>query len=162
MVLEEDVLAIGLDADHTLSVKRAPCSIACFCLAEIPAADDGSLRSRRAGSFDFLPVAGVKLDAAGGAIQFVKHYADNAAASVGDELLNESGFVHGFEIGKGFSARARSISGMPMTKGPLGPAVTFLNNQALLPSIRDAFALSLDRFCHSRPFVGHKTFAASL
>jgi len=91
-------LAIGLDADHPLSVERAPCSIACFCLAEITAADDVGLRSRRAGSFDFLPVAGVELDAAGGAIQFVEHHADDAAASVGDELLNEGGFVHEEEV----------------------------------------------------------------
>ncbi len=73
-MLEENVLTIGLNADHPLSVERAPCSIACFCLAEITAANDGSLRSRRAGSFDFLPVAGVELDAAGGAIQFVEHH----------------------------------------------------------------------------------------
>ena len=45
-MLEEDVLTIGLDADHALSVERAPCSIALLGLAEIPAADDGSLRSR--------------------------------------------------------------------------------------------------------------------
>lgn len=125
--IKEDELTIGLDANHTLSVKRAPCSIACFCLPEITAANDGSLRSRRAGPFDFLLVAGVELNAAGGAIQFVEHHADDAAASVGDEFLDEGGLVHGFEIGKGFSARARSISGMPMKKGPCGPAVTFLN-----------------------------------
>jgi len=46
MISEKDVLAIGLDADHALSVERAPCSIACFGLAEITAADDVGLRSR--------------------------------------------------------------------------------------------------------------------
>ncbi len=69
MISEEDVLTIGLDADHAFSVERAPCSITCFCLAEIPAANDGSLRSRRAGPFDFLPVAGVKLDGTKAAVK---------------------------------------------------------------------------------------------
>ena len=126
--IKEDELTIGLNADYALSIERAPCSIACFCLAEIPAAHDVGLRSRRAGSFDFLPVAGVELNATSGAIQFVEHHADDAAASVVDELANENGFVHGVGIGKGFSARARSISEMGMKKGPLGPAVTFRNN----------------------------------
>ena len=111
------MLTIGLDADHTLSVERAPCSIALLGLTEIPAADDGSLRSRQAGSFDFLPVAGVKLDAAGGAIQFVKHHGDDAAASVVDELFNESGFVHGKKQRKGVSARERTIPWLVREKG---------------------------------------------
>ena len=72
MKLEENVLTIGLDADYALSVERAPCSIACFCLPEIPAADDAGLRSRRAGSFDFLPVAGVELDGAKAAVKLDK------------------------------------------------------------------------------------------
>ena len=72
MISKGDVLTIGLDADHALSVKRAPCSITCFCLAEVTAADDGSLRSRRAGSFDLLPVAGVELDGTKAAIKLDK------------------------------------------------------------------------------------------
>lgn len=91
------MLTIGLNADDALSVERAPCSIACFCLAEIPAADDGSLRSRRAGPFDFLLVAGVELDGAKAAVKLDKSNADDAAASVGDELADEGGFVHGKE-----------------------------------------------------------------
>ena len=92
------MLTIGLDADHTLGVERAPCSIACFCLPEIPAADDGSLRSRRASSFDFLAVAGVELDGAKAAVKLDKSNADDAAASVGDEFFNEGGFVHEEEV----------------------------------------------------------------
>jgi len=103
------VLTIGLDADHTLSIKRAPCSIACFCLAEITAADDGSLRSRRAGPLDFLPVAGVKLDGTKAAVKLDESNGNDAAASVGDELLDEGGFVHGFGRVVGFSARERTI-----------------------------------------------------
>jgi len=95
MKLEENVLTIGLDADHTLSVERAPCGIACFCLAEIPAADDGSLCCGRASAFDFLAVAGVKLDGTKAAVKLDKSNADDAAASVGDELADEGGFVHG-------------------------------------------------------------------
>ena len=72
MISKGDVLTIGLNADHTLSVKRAPCSIACFGLPEITAADDGSLRSGRASPFDFLPVAGIELDGAKAAVKLDK------------------------------------------------------------------------------------------
>ena len=88
------MLTIGLNTNHAISVKGAPCSIACFCLAEIPAANDGSLRSRRAGSFDFLPVAGIELDGTKATIKLDEANTDDAAASVGDELLDEGGLVH--------------------------------------------------------------------
>jgi len=65
-----------------------------------------------------LPVAGVELDGTKAAIKLDKSNRDDAAASVGDELLNESGFVHGEGVEEGFSARERSISGMGMKKGP--------------------------------------------
>jgi len=96
--IKEDELTIGLDADHALSIKRAPCSIACFCLAEITAAHDVGLRSRRAGAFDFLPVAGVKLDGTKAAVKLDESNGNDAAASVVDELFNESGFVHEEEV----------------------------------------------------------------
>lgn len=120
------MLTIGLDADHALSVKRAPCSIACFCLAEITAANDGSLRSRRAGPFDFLPVAGVELDAAGGAIQFVEHHADDAAASVGDELLNEGGFVHEEEVEEASLPMREEYQGWAWRRGLAAPLSHFV------------------------------------
>ena len=89
------MLTIGLDADDTLGVEGAPCSIALLCLAEIPAANDIGLCSRRAGSLDFLAIARVELDGAHHAIGFVELHADDAAASVGDEFLDEGGLVHG-------------------------------------------------------------------
>ena len=89
------MLTIGLDADHALSVERAPCSITCFCLAEVTAAHNVGLRSRRAGPFDFLPVAGVELDGTKAAIKLDESNGNNRGASVGDELLDESGLVHG-------------------------------------------------------------------
>lgn len=95
-MLKENVLTIGLDADHALSIERAPCSIACFCLAEITAANDGSLRSRRAGSFDLLPVAGIELDGTKAAVKLDEANGNDRGASIGDELFNEGGFVHGF------------------------------------------------------------------
>ena len=98
MKLEENVLTIGLNANHTLSVERAPCSIACFGLAEIPAADDKSLRSRRAGSFDFLPVAGVELDGTKAAVKLDKSNRDDAGASVVVKFFNKGSFVHGEEV----------------------------------------------------------------
>ena len=162
MKLEENVLTIGLDADHALNIERAPCSIACFCLAEIPAADDIGFCRGRASPFDFLAVTRIELDGTKAAVKLDESNADDAAASVGDELLNESGFVHGFGRVVGFSAREGNIPANGMEKGPCGPVVTFRNNQALPLSIRDAFAFSLDRFCHSLPFIGHKALAASL
>ena len=94
-ILDKNVLTIGLDADDTLGVKGAPCSIALLCLAEVPAAHDIGLCSRRAGSFDFLAVTGVELNGAHHAIDFVELHADDAAASVGDEFEDEGGLVHG-------------------------------------------------------------------
>ena len=94
-MLNKNVLTIGLDADHTLGVKGAPCSIALLCLAEIPAAHDIGLCSRRAGSLDFLAIARVKLDGAHHAISFIELHADDAAASVGNEFEDEGGLVHG-------------------------------------------------------------------
>ena len=94
-MLDKNVLTIGLNADDTLGVKGAPCSIALLCLAEITAAHNVDLCSRRAGSLDFLAIARVKLDGAYHAISFVKLHADDAAASVGNELEDEGGLVHG-------------------------------------------------------------------
>ena len=98
--LNKNVLAIGLNADHTLGVEGAPCSIALLCLAEVTAANDIGLCSRRAGSLDFLAVAGVELNGAHHSISFVKLHADDAAASVGDELEDEGGLVHGKKQGR--------------------------------------------------------------
>ncbi len=128
MISEGDVLTIGLDADHTLSIKRAPCCIACFCLAEITAANDGSLRSRRASSFDFLPVARIELDGTKAAVKLDKSNGDDRGASVGKELLDEGSFVHGFGRVVGFSAREGNIPANGMEKGPFGPSFTICNN----------------------------------
>ena len=92
---EENVLTIGLNADDTLSVEGAPCSIALLCLAEVPAAHDIGLCSGLASPFDFLAIAGVELDGTKAAVKLDKLYADDAAASVGDEFLDEGSLVHG-------------------------------------------------------------------
>ena len=94
-MLDENVLTIGLNADHTLGVKGTPCSIALLCLAKIPAAHNVDFCSRGSSSFDFLAVAGVELNGAHHAIGFVELHADDAAASVGDEFENVGGLVHG-------------------------------------------------------------------
>ena len=118
-MLEENVLTIGLNADDTLSVEGAPCSIALLCLAEIPAAHNIGLRSGLASPFDFLAITGVELNAAHHAISLVELHADDTAASVGDEFFNEGGLVHGFERVVG------SRPGLPMMtdKGLLGKAI---------------------------------------
>ena len=94
-MLDKNVLTIGLDADHALGVKGAPCSIALLCLPEITAADDIGFRSGLASPFDFLAVTRVELNAAHHAISLVELHADDAGASVGDEFLDEGGLVHG-------------------------------------------------------------------
>ena len=94
-MLDKNVLTIGLEADDTLGVKGAPCSIALLCLAEIPAAHNVDFCSRGASPFDFLAIARVELDGAYHAIGFVELHADDAAASVGNEFEDEGGLVHG-------------------------------------------------------------------
>ena len=94
-MLEENVLTISLDADHTLGVEGAPCSIALLCLPEIAAAHNSGLRSGLASPFDFLAIAGVELDGTEAAVKLDELHADDAAASVGDEFFNKGGLVHG-------------------------------------------------------------------
>ena len=92
---EENVLTIGLNADDALSVEGAPCSIALLGLPEITAANDVGLRSGLASPLDFLAIARVELDGAKAAVKLDELHADDAAASVGDEFLDEGGLVHG-------------------------------------------------------------------
>ena len=94
-MLEENVLTIGLDADHTLGVEGAPCSIALLCLAEITAADDSGFRSGLASPFDFLAIAGVELDGTKAAVKLDELHGNNRGASVGDEFFNKGSLVHG-------------------------------------------------------------------
>ena len=116
---EENVLTVGLDADHTLSVEGAPCSIALLCLAEITAAHNGGFRSGLASPFDFLAIAGVELDGTKAAVKLDELHGNDRGASVGDEFLDEGGLVHGFERVVG------SRPGLPMMtdNGLLGKAV---------------------------------------
>ena len=94
-MLNKNVLTIGLDADHTLGVKGAPCSIALLGLPEITAAHDIGLCSRRAGSLDFLAITGVELDGTKAAVKLDELHGNNRGASVGDEFENVGGLVHG-------------------------------------------------------------------
>lgn len=94
-MLEENVLTISLNADHTLSVKGAPCGIALLCLAEIPAANNVGFCSGCASPFDFLAITRVELDGTKAAVKLDELHADDAAASVGDEFLDEGSLVHG-------------------------------------------------------------------
>ena len=97
---EENVLTIGLNADDTLRVEGAPCSIALLCLTEITAAHNSGFCSRRAGSLDFLAVAGVELDGTKAAVKFDELHGNNRGASVGDEFLDKGGLVHGKKQGR--------------------------------------------------------------
>ena len=95
-MLEENVLTIGLNANHTLGVKGAPCSIALLCLAEITAADDSGFRSGLASPFDFLAITGVELDGTKAAVKLDELHGNNRGTSVGDEFFNKGSLVHGF------------------------------------------------------------------
>ena len=92
---EENVLPVGLNADHALSVEGAPCSIALLCLPEITAAHNSGFCSGLASPLDFLAIAGVELDGTKAAVKFDELHGNNRGASVGDEFLDEGGFVHG-------------------------------------------------------------------
>ena len=92
---EENVLTIGLDADHTFSVEGAPCSIALLCLPKITAAHDVGFCSGRASPFDFLAITGVELDGTKAAVKLDELHGNNRGASVGDEFENVGGLVHG-------------------------------------------------------------------
>ena len=94
-MLDKNVLTIGLDADHALSVEGAPCSIALPCLPEITAADDSGFRSGLASPLDFLAVTRVELDGTKAAVKLDELHADDAAASVGDEFFDKGSLVHG-------------------------------------------------------------------
>lgn len=94
-MLEENVLTIGLNADHTLSIEGAPCGIALLCLPEITAAHDIGFCSGLASPFDFLAITGVELDGAKAAVKLDKLHGNNRGASVGDEFFNKGGLVHG-------------------------------------------------------------------
>ena len=107
---EENVLTVGLDADHTLGIERAPCSIALLGLTEITAAHDVGLRSGRASPLDFLAIAGVELDGTKAAVKLDELHGNNRGASVGDKFLDEKGLVHGKKQREGVAARDRTIS----------------------------------------------------
>lgn len=62
---------------------------------EIAAADDRGALERMARALDFLRVARVELQLAHGAVSLDELHADDAAASIEDELLDQGGFVHG-------------------------------------------------------------------
>ena len=89
---------MGLDASHTLAIKRTPCALAFEPgNGEIPTADDIGLLAGAASAFNFAGILRVKLQGAQGAISLEELHADDAGASVENELANLSGLVHGEE-----------------------------------------------------------------
>ena len=93
--LERESLTVSFNADHALAIKGAPGAFTCGASnAEVTATDDAGLLHCSASAFDFLAIARVELEATNGAISFDELHADDAAASVEDELLDEGGFVH--------------------------------------------------------------------
>ena len=91
---------MGLNLDHALAIKRTPCAFAFVTSnGKITAADDAGLCRRLASALDFLRVAGVELQAAEAAIKLGEFDADDGAASIEDEALDDVGFGLGLEHG---------------------------------------------------------------
>ena len=92
---ERNGLAVCFNADYALAIKRAPGSFTCATSnGKVTATDDRRLFDGSASALDFLAIARIELKAANGTISLDELHADNAAASIEDELLDESGFVH--------------------------------------------------------------------
>lgn len=91
---------MGLNLDHALAIKRTPCALAFFTShCKVAAADDAGLLQGVASAFNFLRVAGVELQLADAAIGLDEFNADDAAACVADEALDNVGFGLGLEHG---------------------------------------------------------------
>lgn len=91
---------MGLNLDHAFAIKRTPCAFTFFTSnCKITAAHDIGLFQGVASAFDFLRVARVELQLAGSAIKLGKFHADDAAASIVDEALDQSSFGLGLEHG---------------------------------------------------------------
>ena len=94
------MLSIGFGAGHALAIKGAPSALAFLASnGEITAANDAGGLERMARTLDLLRVAGVELQGALLAVGLDEADADDAGASLEDELLDERGFVHGREDG---------------------------------------------------------------
>lgn len=92
---ERESLTVGFDADHALAIKGTPGAFTCSASnAKVTAPDDAGLLHCSASALDLAGIAGVELQATSGAISLDKLHADDAGASVEDELLDEGGFVH--------------------------------------------------------------------
>jgi hypothetical protein len=97
---ERDDGAMSLNFDHAPAIKRTPGTFAFLtCHCKITAADDAGFLQGVASAFDFLRVTGVELQLADGAIGLDKFNADDAAASIEDEALDDVGFGLGLEHG---------------------------------------------------------------
>ena len=91
---------MGFDASHALTVKGAPSALAFVASnGEVAAADDAGLFQRVASALDFLGVARVELERARRAVSLEELHADDAGASITNELANFGGLVHGKRSG---------------------------------------------------------------
>jgi hypothetical protein len=95
---EYEGFTVGFDASHALTVKGAPSALAFVASnGEVAAADDAGLFQGVASAFDLASVARVELQGTGRAISLEELHADDAGASITNELANFGGFVHGKE-----------------------------------------------------------------
>jgi len=91
---------VGLNLDHTLAIKRAPCAFAFFTSnCKVAAADDAGLLQSVASALHFLRIKGVELQLTDRTIGLDEFDADDGAASIEDEALDDVGFGLGLEHG---------------------------------------------------------------
>lgn len=96
--LEAQLLSIGLDAGHTLAIKRAPSTLAFLASnGKITAADNRGVLQGMARPFDLLSVARVELKLALVTIELGELHRDDRAACVADKIADGLSFVHGKE-----------------------------------------------------------------
>jgi len=93
---EYESFTVGLDASHTLAIKRTPGAFAFITgNGEVAAANDAGLLQSVASALDFLRITRIELQGTGLAIGFDELHADDAGASSEDESFDLGGFVHG-------------------------------------------------------------------
>ena len=113
---------VGFDADHALAVERTPCPLAFFASnGEIPATHNAGRLKGVSSAFHLGRITRVELKLAKAPVSLAKLYGNNAAASIKDETLDETGLGLGLKSGHGFASSGGSRLSVFQTIQPLTP-----------------------------------------
>lgn len=92
--------AVSLNLDHALAIKRTPCAFTFFASnGKVTAAHDIGLLQGVASALHFPRIKGVELQLTDRTIGLDEFHADDGAASVEDEALDDVGLGLGLEHG---------------------------------------------------------------